>query len=313
MSAHDRPTLLITGASGMVGRNLAAHPGLSGWRVLTPTRRELDLADAAQTHDWLHRHHPDAVVHAAGLVGGIHANIAQPFRFLAANAQMGMNLVTACRAAGVRDVINLASSCMYPRDLGEALAEESILSGPLEPTNEGYALAKIVTMRLCEYAMREEPSLNYRTLIPCNLYGPYDKFDPRSSHLVAAIIDKVHRARMSGAARVEIWGDGTARREFMYAGDLAQAIIRALDDPAALPPILNIGPGHDHAINDYYQQVAQVIGWSGQFTHDLDRPVGMKRKLLDVSRQRQWGWQPQTSLIDGLHLTYAHYLQEVAR
>ncbi|TWI38105.1 GDP-L-fucose synthase [Paracoccus sulfuroxidans] len=313
MTAHDRPTLLITGASGLVGRNLTAHPRLDRWQVLTPSSRELDLTDAALTHAWLARHRPDAVVHAAGVVGGIHANMAEPFRFLAANAQMGVNIVSACRAAGVRDLINLGSSCMYPRDLGEGLAEETILTSQLEPTNEGYALAKIMTMRLCEYAMREDASLNYRTLIPCNLYGPYDKFDPRTSHLVPAIIDKVHRAKVSGAAQVEIWGDGTARREFMYAGDLADAITRALEDPARLPPIMNVGPGHDHSINDYYHQVAEVIGWQGRFTHDLDRPVGMKRKLLDVTRQTDWGWQPGTALTEGLRLTYEHYLQEVAR
>lgn len=305
--------LLITGAQGMVGRNLCAHPGIAGWQVLAPPSAKLDLRDGAALRRYLADHRPDAVVHAAGVVGGIHANIAQPVRFLAANAEMGVNLVTACLDAGIQTLINLGSSCIYPRDLGHDLSEDQILTGPLEPTNEGYALAKIVTMRLCEYAMRENPALNYKTLIPCNLYGLWDRFDPERSHLVAAIIHKVHQARSQGQQQVEIWGDGTARREFMFAGDLADAVMRALADPDALPPVMNIGLGHDHSINDYYRIVADIIGWDGEFIHDLSRPVGMKQKLLSVARQDAWGWQPRTALEDGIRATYRFYLDEVSR
>lgn len=304
--------LLITGASGMVGRNLLDHPGLAGWRVLAPSSRELDLRDKAATLAWLKDHRPDAVIHAAGVVGGIQANLAQPVRFLTANAEMGLNLVQACLQNGVATLINLASSCIYPRDLGAGLAEDMVLTGPLEPSNEGYALAKILTLRLCQYAMREDPSRAYKTLIPCNLYGKWDTFDPARSHLIPAIIHKIHQARVTGASTVEIWGDGTARREFMYAGDLADAVLRALADPAALPDTLNIGPGQDHTINDYYASVARVIGWHGRFVHDLDRPVGMARKLLDVTRQTAWGWAPATPLDQGLRATYAFYQEHHA-
>ncbi|SEN32992.1 GDP-L-fucose synthase [Paracoccus alcaliphilus] len=302
--------LLITGGQGMVGRNLRAHPGIADWAVLAPSSQELDLLDEAALRDYLAQHRPDAVVHAAGVVGGIHANMAQPVHFLVANTRMGVNIVTACLEAGIGTLINLASSCIYPRALGQGLSEDRILTGALEPTNEGYALAKITTMRLCEYAMREDPALNYKTLIPCNLYGKWDKFDPRHSHLLPAIIHKVHQAMQDGLDEVEIWGDGTARREFMYAGDLADAVMRALSDPGALPESLNIGPGHDHSINDYYRIVAQVIGWQGRFIHDLSRPVGMKQKLLSVERQREWGWQPRVGLADGIRETYEFYLQE---
>lgn len=305
-----RPVLLITGGGGMVGRNLRAHPDAAGWKVLAPSSSELDLRDPKRLRSYLENNRPDAVIHAAGVVGGIHANMAEPVRFLAANTEMGINIVTACIDAGVSTLINLASSCMYPRELGNGLSEDKILTGQLEPTNEGYALAKIVTMRLCEYAMRENPALNYKTLIPCNLYGMWDKFDPRHSHLVPAIIHKVHSAMLEGVDEVEIWGDGTARREFMYAGDLADAVMRALADPAALPPVMNIGLGQDHTINEYYHIIAQVIGWQGHFTHDLTRPVGMKQKLLDVDLQTGWGWQPGTSLEDGIRATYQFYLQE---
>lgn len=301
--------LFLTGGQGMVGRNLRDHTGMARWEVLAPSRAELDLSDAVLLRDWMLRHRPDAVVHAAGLVGGIHANMAAPVRYLAENARIGLNVIEAARVARVPVLINLSSSCVYPRDLGQGLTEERILTGPLEPTNEGYALAKIMAMRLVEYATREDPGLRWHTLIPCNLYGPHDKFDPDRSHLIPAIIDKLHRASRAGAASVEIWGDGEARREFMYAPDLAEAILRALDRPDALPPVMNVGPGHDHSINDYYRIAAEVIGWQGRFVHDLNRPVGMRRKLLDVSRQTAWGWAPQTSLHDGITATYAHYLK----
>ena len=301
--------LFLTGGQGMVGRNLRDHAGIARWKVLAPSRAELDLSDAALLRDWMLRHRPDAVVHAAGLVGGIHANMAAPVRYLAENARIGLNVIEAARAARVPVLINLSSSCVYPRDLGQGLTEERILSGPLEPTNEGYALAKIMAMRLVEYATREDPGLRWHTLIPCNLYGPHDKFDPDRSHLIPAIIDKLHRAHASGSETVEIWGDGEARREFMYAPDLAEAILRALERPDALPPVMNVGPGDDHSINDYYRIAAEAIGWQGRFVHDLTRPVGMLRKLLDVSRQTAWGWAPRTSLRDGISATYAHYLK----
>ncbi|UFM63389.1 GDP-L-fucose synthase [Paracoccus sp. MA] len=302
--------LFVTGGNGMVGRNLRAHPGIAAWELLAPSRAELDLCDDRALRDWLARHRPDAVVHAAGVVGGIQANMAEPVRFLAENARIGLNLVTACREAGVPVLINLSSSCVYPRELGRDLSEEQILTGALEPTNEGYALAKILAMRLVDYACREDRGLQWRTLIPCNLYGPHDKFDPRQSHLLPAIIHKIHRARVEGHETVEIWGDGTARREFMYVGDLAEAILRALADPSVLPPVMNVGPGDDHAIADYYRIVAEVIGWQGRFTHDLGKPVGMRRKLLSVARQAEWGWAPRTGLREGIAATYAWYLEQ---
>lgn len=302
--------LLVTGGQGMVGRNLRAHPDMARWQVLAPSSGQLDLRDGPSVRRYLALHRPDAVVHAAGVVGGIHQNLSEPMRFLSANLQIGLNVVTACHEAGIGTLINLSSSCVYPKDLGQGLAEDRILTGALEPSNEGYALAKIATMRLCENAMREDPDLRYLTLVPCNLYGPWDKFDPQRSHLLAAIIHKIHRAKKNGLAEVEIWGAGTARREFMFAGDLADAIMKVLDDPQAVPPVMNIGVGADHSINDYYRLVAGVIGWSGRFRHDLTRPVGMQRKLLDIGLQQQWGWAPPTSLAEGVRRTYEFYLQE---
>lgn len=304
--------LLLTGGGGMVGRNIRDHALAADWEILAPRSGELDLTDAAAVEAYFAAHKPDLVIHAAGRVGGIQANMAHPVAFLEENTAIGRNVIMGAYGTGVRRFINLASTCMYPRAAENPLREEMILTGPLEPTNEGYALAKIMAMRLCEYICREDPEAQYKTLIPCNLYGLHDKFDPKHSHLVPAIIHKVHEARANGDDTVEIWGDGTARREFMFAGDLAGAVLRAADQIDTLPDAMNVGLGHDHAINDYYATVAEVIGWQGRFTHDLSKPVGMKQKLCSVERLEEWGWQAPTSLRDGIARTYAHYLERTA-
>ncbi|MEO0771595.1 MAG: GDP-L-fucose synthase [Pseudomonadota bacterium] len=302
-------TLFLTGGSGMVGRNIQDHPGAGDWTILAPSSRELDLMDAGAVERFIAEHQPDLIVHSAGRVGGIRANMAEPVAFLDQNVMIGRNVIMGARKARVKRLINLGSTCIYPRAAPNPLREEMMLTGELEPTNEGYAIAKIFALRLCEYIRREDPGFLYKTLIPCNLFGAYDKFDPKNSHLLPAIIHKVHEAMKAGEDTVEIWGDGTARREFMYSADLADAVFRAADDLNAIPDLMNIGVGHDHTINDYYETVARVIGWDGTFTHDLTKPVGMMQKLCDTSRQTAWGWQPQTSLEDGIKHTYRHYLE----
>lgn len=308
----QRGKMLLTGGNGMVGRNILAHTGAADWDILAPRSAELDLTNSAAVTAWFAQHRPDIVVHAAGRVGGIQANIANPVAFLDDNTAMGRNVIIGAHRAGVRQLLNLASTCMYPRAAANPLREEMILTGELEPTNEGYALAKIMASRLCQYIRREDASALYKTLIPCNLYGLYDSFDPANSHLVPAIIHKVHQAKQAGTETVEIWGDGSVRREFMFAADLADAVHRAAADMASLPDLMNVGLGHDHAINDYYATVARVIGWQGRFVHDLDRPVGMKQKLCATDRLSDWGWQAPTSLQQGLAQTYAHYLERNA-
>jgi GDP-L-fucose synthase len=303
-------TLLLTGGSGMVGRNILEHPRAGDWRILAPASRDLDLTDARAVAGFFAAHKPDAVIHAAGLVGGIQANMARPVAFLEQNTAMGRNIIMAAYQSGVRRFLNLASTCMYPRAAPNPLREEMILTGELEPTNEGYALAKIMATRLCQYIRREDETALYKTLIPCNLYGRHDKFDPRHSHLLPAIIHKVHLAKINDTPNVEIWGDGTARREFMYAGDLADAVMKAVANLDDLPDLMNCGLGHDHTINEYYQTVADVIGWNGTFTHDLARPVGMQQKLCATERQSRWGWSAPTRLRDGIQATYDFYLNE---
>ncbi len=303
--------ILLTGGGGMVGRNILEHPAIDEFDVLAPSSRELNLCDFNSVQDYLRKYQPDIVIHAAGKVGGIQANMREPVSFLLDNLDMGRNIVWAARQAGVKRFINLGSSCMYPRNHSEPLREEMVLKGELEPTNEGYALAKVVTARLCEYIMREDPSCQYKTLIPCNLYGRYDKFDPVHSHLLPAIIHKVHQAKQNGQKTVEIWGDGTARREFMFAGDLADGVMHSIHHFDTLPNYMNVGLGHDYTINEYYQAAAEVMGYAGSFVHDLSKPVGMARKLVSVEKQKAWGWTAKYDLHAGIKHTYEFYLKEL--
>lgn len=302
--------ILLTGGRGMVGRNILEHPLAAQWDFIAPCSHELDLTDFAATCRFMADVKPDAVIHSAGRVGGIQANMAYPVDFLVTNVDLGRNAIIAAREAGVSKLLNLASSCMYPRNATNPLGEDLILKGELEPTNEGYAIAKIFATRLCQYISRENPNLQYKTLIPCNLYGRHDKFSPTNSHLIPAIIHKVHQAKLKGLTAVEIWGDGTARREFMYAGDFADAVLHGLASFEKMPDLMNIGLGHDFSINEYYAATAEVIGWQGGFVHDLSKPVGMKQKLVRIDRQRNWGWMPTTSLHEGIRKTYQLYLQE---
>ena len=302
--------ILLTGGRGMVGRNILEHPLAGQWDFVAPSSCELDLTDFAATRRLMAEVKPDAVIHSAGRVGGIQANMAHPVDFLVTNVDLGRNVILAAREAGVSKLLNLASSCVYPRNVANPLNEDLILKGELEPTNEGYAIAKIFATRLCQYISRENPSLHYKTLIPCNLYGRHDKFTLTHSHLIPAIIHKVHQAKQQGLATVEIWGDGTARREFMYAGDFADAVLRSLAAFEQMPELMNIGLGHDFSINEYYAATAEVIGWQGDFVHDTTKPVGMKQKLVSIYRQRTWGWMPVTSLHEGIQEAYQYYLQQ---
>ena len=299
----------------MVGQNILEHPAAAQYEIVAPSSQELDLRDSAATQRFMVATKPDVVIHSAGRVGGIQANISHPVDFLVTNIDLGRNVIMAARQAGVPKLINLASSCMYPRNAPNPLSETLVLQGELEPTNEGYALAKIFATRLCEYINREshqtgEPGARYKTLIACNLYGRYDKFEPQHSHLIPAIIHKVHVAKIQNLQEVDIWGDGTARREFMYAGDLAGAVLQAVQDFSQLPDLINIGLGEDHSISDYYAAAAQVIGWQGNFVHDLTKPIGMRQKLVDITRQRAWGWRPSTALSSGIEKAYQYYLME---
>jgi GDP-L-fucose synthase len=248
------------------------------------------------------------VIHCAAKVGGIQANINDPVGFLYENLQMNLNVIHGAFKAGIKYLINLGSSCMYPKDYSELLKEEYLLAAPLEPTNEGYALAKLAGAKLCEYCNRQ-PSTRYTTIIPCNLFGPYDHFDPVSGHLIASALLKLHKAKQNGSSSVEIWGDGTARREFLYVEDLARFIVSSLDRLNNLTDYLNVGYGKDYTVFDYYKMAAEAVGYDVKFIFDPPKPAGMKRKLMDSSLACGIGWKPKTSIPEGMRRAYDFFLQ----
>lgn len=295
----------------MVGNNIAKHSLAQNHEILTPTSAELNLLDSESVQNYIDTNKPDMVIHAAGIVGGIQANMAEPVKFLVDNMQMGLNILMASKTHEVKRFMNLSSSCMYPRDAQNPLSEDLILKGELEPTNEGYAIAKVASTRLCEYINREDESFLYKTVIPCNLYGKYDKFDPEHSHMIPAVIRKINDAKNNNLKSIDIWGNGLARREFMYTADFADFVYYAIDNFETMPQNINVGLGHDYTINEYYQKIADVIGYQGGFTHDLSRPTGMQQKLIDDTKLKEFGWQYQTSLEQGIQKTYDYFLNEV--
>ncbi|WP_269611124.1 GDP-L-fucose synthase family protein [Prochlorococcus marinus] len=301
--------VLLTGGTGMVGRNIKEHHDACNYSVLTPSRKELDLTNREQIRSYLKANRPEYIIHAAGLVGGIHANIANPSKFLIENLEIGCNLISEAAIMGVKNIINLGSSCMYPKNGPNPLKEEYLLNGLLEPTNEGYAIAKIAAQRLCDYLRFEDKSRNYITLMPCNLYGKYDNYNPKRSHLIASIIVKLHTAKLNNIKQIEIWGDGTVRREFMYAKDFADAVWFSLPRIKELPNVINIGRGEDYSIFDYYKKISKILGFEGSFTFNLSKPTGMKQKLLDVKKINDLGWFPRYDLELGINKTYSHYLE----
>lgn len=294
----------------MVGRNLVALAEKEGYEVLAPPRTELDLNSQANIENYILQYKPDVVVHAAGLVGGIQANMAAPYDFCYQNLLIGLNVVNAAYSAGVKRLVNLGSSCMYPRNAKNPLTETQILQGELEPTNEGYAIAKVAVARICDY-ISQQHGVAYKTLIPCNLYGYWDKFDPNHSHMIPAVVRKIHEAKINNSPAVDIWGDGTVRREFMFAEDLARFILFSFNEFEQLGQYTNVGIGSDHTINEFYDVIAGVVGYEGDFEHDLTKPTGMSQKLVDTSELVRIGWKAQTSLQEGVQKTYEFYLREI--
>jgi len=305
--------LLLTGSNGMVGKNILEHNSAHNYDFLTPSSKELNLLNYQDVKNYIAFNQPDFIIHAAGKVGGIQANIKEPVSFLIDNIDMGRNIIMAAKSNNIKNLLNLSSSCMYPRNAENPLSESLILKGELEPTNEGYAIAKIMSTRLCEYIVKEDDSKNYKTVIPCNLYGKYDKFDPQNSHMIPAVISKIYQAKLSGSSEINIWGDGKSRREFMYTEDLADFIFYAITNFDKMPQNINVGLGHDYSINDYYIEIAAVLGYKGKFSHDLTKPTGMKQKLIDDTKLKEFGWKSKTTLTEGLIKTINYYKSKINR
>jgi len=302
--------ILITGASGMVGRNLVEQYFISNNKLLTPSSQELDLCNELDVDQYVDQYKTDCIIHSAGKVGGIQANIRDPYEFLQQNLKMGMNIINSAYKYNIKQVINLGSSCMYPRGFERSILETDILTASLEPTNEGYALAKIAVAKATEYIANRDKSFHYTTLIPCNLYGKYDSFDSLKSHLIPAIIVKINDAIKINKP-VVIWGDGNARREFMYVEDFADFIGYTLEKGIRLPAYLNVGLGHDYTIKEYYQIAAGIMNYKGNFKFNLLKPTGMKRKLVNIEKLSATGWRAKYSLKEGFKKTIDYYLTEI--
>lgn len=305
--------IFIAGHRGMVGSALlralkAEHDA----EVLTAGREKLDLLDQAATRKYLRDEKPTMVIVAAAKVGGILANDRYPVDFLLQNLSIAANLIEGADRANVERLAFLGSSCIYPPGAPQPLQESALLSGPLEPTNQWYAVAKIAGIKLVE-AFRRQKGRRYISVMPCNLYGPNDNFDPLGSHVLPALIRRIHQAKISGAPEVTIWGSGAPRREFLHVDDLARAVLLCLDRYDDDPPI-NCGAGGDVSIAELAELVAQTVGFRGNLRYDREKPDGAARKLMDSSKIFALGFRPEIDLARGLAETYAWYIaQEVLR
>jgi GDP-L-fucose synthase len=297
----------VAGHLGMVGSALVRRLQREGCEILTANRREVDLRSQSQVQQWLSGSKPEVVFIAAARVGGIFANDTRPAEFLYDNMMIEANLIEASRNVGVDKLLFLGSSCIYPRLAVQPMSEEALLTGPLEPTNEWYAIAKIAGLKLCA-AYRRQYGCDFISAQPTNLYGPGDNFDLMSSHVIPALIAKMHRAKSVNAASVELWGTGKPRREFLHVDDLADALV-FLTQRYSDEMHINVGTGEDVSIGELAHNIREVVGFQGSFHYATEKPDGTPRKLLDVTRLSNLGWRASTSLRDGLVDAYRWYVE----
>jgi GDP-L-fucose synthase len=301
-------TVFVAGHRGMVGAALTRRLAQEDAELLTVPRSEVDLRDQAAVSGWFAAKRPQAVFLAAAKVGGIVANDTLRAEFLYDNLIIATNVIHAAHVNGAEKLMFLGSSCIYPRLASQPLREDSMLTGPLEQTNEPYAIAKIAGIKMAE-AYRSQYGADFISVMPTNLYGPGDNYHPEYSHVVAALIRRFHEAKVSGAPDVAVWGTGTPRREFLYVDDLADACVHLMKTYSS-EELVNIGTGEDITIAEFARVVAKVVGYTGSISFDPSRPDGTPRKLLDVGRLAKLGWRARTSLEDGIRLAYAAYLKE---
>jgi GDP-L-fucose synthase len=292
----------------MVGSALVRRLAQEDVELLTTGRGELDLRDQAAVFDWFARKRPQVVFLAAAKVGGIYANNELRAEFIYDNLAIATNVIHAAHVNGADKLMFLGSSCIYPKLAPQPLREDSILTGPLEPTNEPYAIAKIAGIKMVE-AYRSQYGCDFINVMPTNLYGPGDNYHPQYSHVVAALIRRFHEAKVAGVANVVVWGTGTPRREFLYVDDMADACVHLMKTYSEMD-LVNIGCGEDITIAEFAHLVAETVGYAGSISYDTSRPDGTPRKLLDVGRLARLGWRARTSLQDGLRLAYQAYLSE---
>ncbi len=308
--------IFVAGHRGMVGSAIVRNLNEQGKaRVITRTRAELDLTDQSAVRRFFAVEKPDEVYLAAAKVGGIHANNTFPAEFLYENLMLEANLIHEAWRSGVRKLLFLGSSCIYPRMAPQPMAEDALLTGKLEPTNEPYAIAKIAGIKLCESYNRQHGT-DFRSVMPTNLYGPGDNYHPENSHVLPALIRRFHEATQAKAPSVVIWGTGTPKREFLYVDDMAEACVHVMNLPqdtyaASTQPMnshINVGSGEDLSILELARLVRDVVGFKGEISCDADKPDGAPRKLLDISRIRELGWEPQVPLRTGIERAYRDFL-----
>jgi GDP-L-fucose synthase len=310
--------IYIAGHRGLVGSALMRQCHARGYRnLVTRTHAELDLTSQEAVQAFFNDEKPECVLLAAAKVGGIQANNTFPAEFIRQNLAIQTNVIHEAWRKNVRQLLFLGSSCIYPRDCPQPIKEEYLLTGPLEPTNRPYALAKIAGIEMC-HAYNRQYGMRYMAVMPTNLYGPNDNYDLSGSHVLPALIRKMHEARKGNAGDVVVWGTGTPRREFLYSDDMADACLHLLEQPEgrlrhlfndASPPLVNIGSGEDISIRDLAELVKGVVGFGGQMVFDNSKPDGTMRKLMDVGRLRELGWKAYTPLLDGIAKTYMDYLK----
>ncbi len=307
MDKHD--TIFLAGHRGLVGSAILRRLQSEGFtRILTRTRAELDLAETAAVDAFFAQERPAYVIAAAARVGGIKANSDQPVEFLLVNLQIQNNLIHAAHAEGARKLLFLGSSCIYPKLAPQPIPESALLGGPLEPTNEAYAIAKIAGIKLCQAYAREYGD-NFISAMPTNLYGPNDNFDLASSHVLPALLRKAHEAKESGAPEMVVWGSGAPRREFLHVDDLAEATLFLLQQYDS-PEIINVGTGEDISIRDLAELICEIVGYEGALTWDASKPDGTPRKLLDTAKINSLGWKSRISLRAGIARTYDWFRQQ---
>ena len=300
----------VAGHNGMVGSAICRRLASEGCEILTAPRASVDLRRQSEAEEWLAAERPDAIFLAAAKVGGIYANSTRPAEFIYDNLAIETNVIEAARRTGVKKLMFLGSSCIYPRLAPQPMREDALLTGPLEPTNEWYAIAKIAGIEMCR-AYRRQYGCDFISAMPTNLYGPNDNFDLETSHVVPALIAKAHRAKEAGAPEMVVWGTGRPRRELLYVDDLADALVHMMKTYSDEPHV-NVGTGEDVTIDELARTVCEVVGFRGARRYDPSKPDGTPRKVLDVGRLHALGWRATTPLRDGLARTYDFYLKHVA-
>jgi len=300
--------IFVAGHTGMVGSAILRRLKSEDCELLTIGHEALDLTRQAPTEAFIQQHRPDIIIVAAARVGGILANAQYPAEFLYDNLAMGINIIRAAHLCRVERLLWLGSSCIYPRDAPQPMTEQALLTGPLEPTNEAYAIAKIAALKYAEACARQF-GLQFMTAMPTNLYGPNDNFDPLTSHVLPALMRRIHEAKLAGKDRVTLWGSGTPLREFLHVDDLADALIHLLRFSNRVEPV-NIGTGDEVSIGELAQIIARVVGFEGRLEHDLSKPDGTPRKLLDTKHMQSLGWKPRIGLSDGISEVYRNWVKE---